>query len=287
MDTGAPENGPAAQRMVAIKKLLQQHGFTGEINDRKDGFELRGPLSDLLVYLELDSAAKDGFMVGLDDFEEEPEYERYTTSRTDKEIADYISQFDFEQAHVERDDEGERVMRTFGTALDGKAMAFGMACIKVLEPGATAAGVSVHYGDFNDSTSAALFDDVSGSATVIGITAQLHKGGVILARASITATGQITLLTGSHGSEVLATPTTADDVTAALRSIPAKAEPTLVLYRGLELRRAKWRVGGVEAEGWEVQKPENKQRVAMVSAKSAAIPWFRPWPLPRKPQTSS
>lgn len=262
MDTGKPDNSLAAQRIVAIKKLLEQRGFTGEINDRKDGVEMRGPLSSLLVYMELDKNEPNDFMVGVDDFEEEPDYDSYATRNTNEEIADYLEQFDFEQAHIERDDDGKRVMRSVGTALDGKPMAFGLACIKVLEPGATAAGVSVHYGDFQDSTSASLFDDVTGSASVVGITAQLHKGGNILARASVTATGEITLLTGSHGSEVLSKPKTADDVTAALRSIPAKAEPALVLYRGLELRRAKWRIGGQEAEGWEVQKPENKLRVA-------------------------
>jgi len=99
----------------------------------------------------------------------------------------------------------------------GKSKAY-IQAMQTLEQGAAQAGMDVHYGDFNDSASGGLFDTVSGSELIYGITAQLHVKGEVQARARISEDGKLTILHGASEQDVLGEPASAAELAELLRS---------------------------------------------------------------------
>jgi len=91
--------------------------------------------------------------------------------------------------------------------------------IQYLEQGAIQAGLHVHYGNFNHSINGGLFDTVNGNDLIIGITAQLHADNKVWARARISETGELDILSGSAGDTVIGRAKSAQEVTQLLRSL--------------------------------------------------------------------
>jgi len=80
----------------------------------------------------------------------------------------------------------------------------------------------VHYGDFNHSISGSLFDATSGNDPIIGITAQLHADGKVWARARISETGELDILSGSAGDTIIGRANNAQEVADLLRGLMDK-----------------------------------------------------------------
>jgi len=93
--------------------------------------------------------------------------------------------------------------------------------MQILERGCALAGMDVHYGNFDQSTSGGLFDTVSGSDLIYGITAQLHANGKVLARASISEDGELTIFRGASDQDVVGKPASVAELAELLRSIKA------------------------------------------------------------------
>jgi len=123
-----------------------------------------------------------------------------------------------------------------------------------LEQGAAEVGLQVHYGDFNASVSGSLFDAASGTVSVIGITAQLHDGHKIWARAQINEidelneTSGLTILKGAAGDTIVGQAESAHDVANLLRRLMDQSEVADITT--------------VPPDDWQYQPPEKQALMA-------------------------
>jgi len=145
------------------------------------------------------------------------------------EIANYEARLTvtINDAEIDVGDSTTQTAEALAAAIDalirrgrGKSTAY-IQATQTLEQGAAQAGMDVHYGDFNASTSGGLFDTVTGSELVIGITAQLHTSGTVWARARISEEGELTILRSASGQDVAGKPGSATELAELLRSIKA------------------------------------------------------------------
>lgn len=114
---------------------------------------------------------------------------------TDARIAEAMERGDWEHDNGVEDYETSTI-EDESSPYFGKSAAYAYA-MGALESGAVMAGMVVNVGDFSNSVSGSLLD----SAAIYGITAQIGKDGVVIARADVDELGLITLLLGPAGTE--------------------------------------------------------------------------------------
>lgn len=224
----------ATRANAVIEKLIAK-GFT--LTSASEGIHshtLTGPFSHGLF-----TVGADPFYPKSMEFDLESTYDYDSiqpSSQSDDEIAEAIAVIDWNNAYAKVNDGGGLENSFAGDGpLHGKPLEFARAAMMV-ERGASRADLNVHYGDFTDSTSMGLLDDASGNSSVIGITAQIHAGGIIYARVSIDENGAVTLLRGSAGRDVLGQPNDAAEVASMLRT--AVQEDAAAKAQAAKARRA-------------------------------------------------
>lgn len=228
-----PVTTEAAQKAAAIVAILvNRYGFTKSGETLSYGIGLNMPRSHLSMHVGVDRSTPT-----ILEIEGEFTAAEYSTSDTPEQIAAALDMADFAELYGDYDAQGNLIptITNEESIFFGKPLPYALAAMRV-EEGASKVGASVHYGDFNGSTSGVLsFDGApTGTNTVIGITAQIHSAGQVWARADISEAGDVVLLKGTAGSEEVAKPDTAQQVADALSALIdawGKAQAAVVAER--------------------------------------------------------
>lgn len=207
----------AAVKAAAIAKVLvDRYGFKKMDSDTTFTLRLAAPRSGKFVDVGVDSGRPN-------DLEIDPEFSTEISasySEPAEVIAEAIDTADFAELYGDFDTQGNlNPVIANGSVFDGKPIAFAKAAMMV-EEGAKRVGTSVHYGDFNGSTTQGLaLDAATGDVTVIGITAQIHSTGQVWARADISEAGAVRLLKGAAGEEAAGPAGTAQEVADTISAL--------------------------------------------------------------------
>lgn len=269
-----PVTTEAAQKAAAIVAILvNRYGFTKSGETLSYAIGLNMPRSHLSMHVGVDRSTPT-----ILEIEGEFTAAEYSTSDTPEQIAAALDMADFAELYGDYDAQGNLspTITNEESIFFGKPLPYALAAMRV-EEGASKVGASVHYGDFNGSTSGGLSLDgaPTGTNTVIGITAQIHSAGQVWARADISEDGDVVLLKGAAGSEEVAKPDTAQQVADALSALIdawGKAQAAAVAERA-KTRRNPAKTKKEPAQVVKQEQPENVRLVVKRDPVSDSVEW--------------